>query len=433
MKHPHDTLFALPGIRCAEADLVAMVADLAQQHHVPGAQCALYAGGDVTSAHTGVQRHGRPAAMSGSAKVPIGSITKACTATVAMILVGDGDLELDEPAGAVLGTGSPADAVTLRQLLSHTSGLPSDPAADATTWSRALTGIEPVCAPGSRFSYSNVGYAVVGRMIETATGMSWRDAVDAILCLPAGIEPAFVGDPLGVAGHAASASSVRVVEQVLPPLLAPAGGLALSALDLVAFGRLHLGKPELLDVVTAGQMHGRVAGVDPFGLADGWALGLSVFDGDQGAEWLGHDGTADGTSCHLRIDQAGDCVLAVTTNAATGVDLWRSLVRELRLLGFPLPEPGFRNGRGASVPMPQGCAGTFRNGDIEYVVAADAHGVPCLTVDGDTFPELLVDADGVFSVREPATGRQADCGRFLLDRHGTVTALEVGGRVARRH
>lgn len=432
MRNLHDVLRGLPGMRCSTSDLSAVLADLVHRHHTPGAQFALYDGGDTTLVHTGVERYGYPAEMSNSSKVPVGSVTKACTATVAMILVGDGDLELDEPVSAVLGPVPHTDTLTLRRLLTHTSGLPSDPGADATTCARELAAVEPVCAPGAMFSYSNLGYAVVGAMIEAVTGMSWRDAVDTILCHPAGIEPAFVDEPLDVAGHVVSGSSVRVVEQILPPLLAPAGGLALSAADLVAFGRLHLGKPGLLDVVTASQMHTRTAGVEPFGIADGWALGLSVFDGDDGVEWLGHDGTADGTSCHLRIDQAGDRVLALTTNASRGADLWRSLVGELRSLGFPLAHPDSRVGRGDPVPMPPEYAGTYRNGGIEYVVAPDPHGVPCLTVDGEVFPELLVDRDGVCSVREPATGRQADCGRFLRDPHGVPAAFQVGGRVAWR-
>jgi CubicO group peptidase (beta-lactamase class C family) len=264
-------------------------------------------------------------------------------------------------------------------------------------------------------------------MIEAATGMSWRDAVDGILCRPAGIEPGFVDEPLDVTGHVVSASAVRAVMQVLPPLLTPAGALALSAADLVAFGRLHL------DTMVTSQMYDRVAGARPFGIADGWALGLSVFDSDEDVEWLGHDGAADGTSCHLRIDRSGGRVLALTTNATSGMDLWRSLVAELRSLGLPLPRPPALLGRGDPVPLPPAYAGTYRNGDAEYVVGPDARGVPCLTVDGEVFPELLVDSNGVFSIREPMSGEQADCGRFLLDPCGAVTALEAGGRVARRH
>ncbi|HKN99447.1 MAG TPA: serine hydrolase domain-containing protein [Pseudonocardiaceae bacterium] len=428
MRSPHDVLVRMS---CSAADLGARLAELANRHHVPGAQFAWYDGDDTIVVHTGVERHGRPVAMDASSKVPIGSITKACTATVAMMLVADGDLELDEPVSAVLGPVAHGDTLTLRHLLCHTSGLPSDPAADATTCSRELAKVAPVCAPGAMFSYSNFGYAVVGAMIEAATGMSWREAVDAVLCQPVGIEPAFVDEPLDVAGHVVSASSVRVVDQVLPPLLAPAGALALSAADLVTFGRLHLAEPEPLDATT--QMYTRVAGVQPFGIADGWTLGLSMFDSDKGVEWLGHDGAADGTSCHLRIDQAGGGVLALTTNATTGMDLWRSLVEELRSLGVPLARPRARLCRGDPVPLPPEYTGTYRNGDTEYVVAPDIHGVPCVTVDGEVFPELLVDSDGVFSVREPVSGQQADCGRFLLDPYGAVTALEAGGRVARRH
>ena len=106
---------------------------------------------------------------------PIGSITKPFTATVAMILVADGDLELDAPLGDYLSDldDELSDRLTLRHLLSHTSGLVSDVDLDATpgvTLRRYLADHcrrETLLLPsGTAFSYSNVGYTLTGDTSE---------------------------------------------------------------------------------------------------------------------------------------------------------------------------------------------------------------------------------------------------------------------------
>jgi CubicO group peptidase (beta-lactamase class C family) len=406
--------------------LHSVLAHLARRHRVPGAQLALLHRGEKTVVQTGLEHRDRRWPMRASSAVPVGSITKVATATVVMALAADDDLDLDEPAGDVLGATGLSGELTPRRLLSHTSGLPSDPADPAGSCLRQVRAAEPVCPPGTAFSYSNVGYALVGSLIEAVTGMSWREAVDSIVLQPLGIEPVHVGDAAAVAGHAHSG---RPVEQVLPPMLEPAGALALSAADLVELGRVHLGKPGLLDVVTAADMHRRVPVAEPYGLADGWGLGLAHFgDGDDG--WLGHDGTADGTSCHLRVDQAGECVVAFTANGAGGTELWRAVADELRHLGIALPHQRFRAPGACPVPVPAGDFGTYRNGAVDYTIRPDDAGA-CLVVDGEVFPELTRYDDATFTVRDPATGRAAPCGRFH-GAPGAATAVEIGGRRARR-
>ncbi|MEQ0563560.1 serine hydrolase domain-containing protein [Amycolatopsis sp. NEAU-NG30] len=404
--------------------LHAVLSHLTRRHRVPGAQLAVLHRGEKTVVQTGVERRDQP--MTAVSPVPIGSITKVATATVAMALAADDDLDLDEPAGDVLGVSGLPAWLTPRLLLSHTSGLPSDPADGAGSCLRQIRAAEPVCPPGTAFSYSNLGYALVGSLIEAVTGMTWREAVEAILLDPLGIEPAYVDSPATVSGHAHGG---RAVGQLLPPMLEPAGALALSAADLAELGRVHLGKPGILDVVTAADMHRRVPAARPYGLADGWGLGLAHF-GDGDDAWLGHDGTADGTACHLRIDQAGECVVAFTANGAGGTDLWHDLTDELRGLDFALPLPRFREPDARPVPMPAGDFATYRNGAIDYTIRPGDGGV-CLVVDGDVFPELTRYDDATFTVRDPATGRATPCGRF----HGTpgaATAVEIGGRLARR-
>ncbi len=417
--------------RVTAQQLHAVLGRAARRHRVPGAQLAVLRDGERVVVQTGVEDQDRGTPMTEDSAVPTGSVTKVATATVVMALVADDDLELDQPVADVLGVAGLSGALTPRRLLSHTSGLPSDPADPTAGCLREVREAVPVCPPGSAFSYSNLGYALVGAVIEAVTGMTWREAVEAIVLRPSKIEPVYAGSARGVSGHgrAAGPAGARPVEQVLPPMLEPAGALALSARDLVELGRIHLGKPGLLDVVTAADMHRLVPEADPFGLADGWGLGIAHF-GTGDDVWLGHDGTADGTSCHLRIDQAGACVVAFTANGAAGTDMWHEVAGDLRELGFDLPEQRFGKPGAQPVPVPDGDFGTYRNGAIDYTVRADGAGA-ALVVDGEVYPGLVLHDDGSFTVRDPATGRATPCGRFR-GAPGASTAVEIGGRLARR-
>ncbi len=180
--------------------------------------------------------------------------------------------------------------------------------------------VEHVCGrnlvqpPGTGFSYSNPGYIVAGRLIETVTGMSWSEAVESILLRPLGIEPAFVNPPGTIpsrrqvaTGHSVNTAvgRIRPVRQELVPAFAPAAALAVSAVDMVKLGLIHVGqgRPEVLPAAYARQMRRAVPRADPFGLADGWGPGLAVY-WHQPAEWVGHDGNAQ-RNLVLRADKSG--------------------------------------------------------------------------------------------------------------------------------
>ena len=124
----------------------------------------------------------------------IGSMTKAMTATLAAILVEDGSITWETTPVDVwpelATTIHPAFRnVTLRQWLSHTSGMKRDdefgPAADSAAgtltqkrraWAEHLLTRTPEGTAGV-FSYSNVGYMVAGAMIETRAGSPWETAL----------------------------------------------------------------------------------------------------------------------------------------------------------------------------------------------------------------------------------------------------------------
>ncbi|MYW16899.1 serine hydrolase, partial [Streptomyces sp. SID2955] len=377
--------------------------------------------------------------------VPLGSLTKPYTAALVMLLADDGDLDLDEPAAEHLPELSGTPAVTVRQLLSHTAGLPTGPDSDtaaATTTTRYLTAVctarDLLFAPGTDFSYSNAGYVAAGRLVETVTGMPWHEAVRALLLEPLGVLPAFIGDTSPVrpvaAGHAVNTATgkARPARQNLAPLEAPAGALLASALDLAAFGNALAGRSDLLPPAVAKEMRRPETAARPGALADGWGLGLALYQRD-GRVWCGHDGNAQGTSCHLRVDPESGVVVAFTGNAGGATALWRDLADDLvRVTGVRVPVGSRTTDRGRPVVLPE-CEGTYRNGTTTYRVAPGPDGAPALSVDGDLALPLVCYADLSCDLLDPATGRPEPGGRFHRDpATGRVDRVQISGRTARR-
>lgn len=433
--------------------MLSAFADLARKHQVPGAQLAIYRGGLTVAHETGELEFETGLRVTRDAAFPISSITKFFTATVAMILVADGDVDLDAPIREyVPEMGSLGATISLRQLLSHTSGLAESSGIEEKSSSSLrhyivehVCGRDLVQSPGMGFSYSNPGYIVTGRLIETVTGMSWSEAVESILLRPLGIEHAFVNPPGTIpprrqvaTGHSVNTAvgRIRPVRQELTPTFAPAGGLAVSAVDLVKLGLIHVGsgRPEVLPAAYARQMRQAVPCADPFGLADGWGPGLAVYR-HQPAEWVGHDGNANGTSCYVRINPADGWVVALTSNSNTGAGLWQEFQSELARAGVPINAPQIPAPGGPLAAPPRDCAGQYTNGDIQCTVKADSDGAVYLSADGQDFFRLTFYENLTFTFSAPdltALG-QASTGRFVRDpATGKIYGIHVGGRLASR-
>ncbi|MEU3556045.1 serine hydrolase domain-containing protein [Streptomyces fragilis] len=420
--------------------------ELARAHGVPGAQLAVHTGAEVIGVHTGTADAATGVPFTPDTVVPTGSVTKLCTAAAVAVLADDGDIDLDEPAAASLPELRAIPEVTVRHLLSHTSGLPTGPDSDTAAGLTAPRLLASVCsprdllfAPGSGFSYSNAGYVAAGRLVEEVTGMTWREAVRALLLEPLGIRPVLLQDPPSdrpvAAGHARNTASGRLVPvgQNLAAVEAPAGALLASALDLLAIGRALAGHSGALPPAAAEAMRRPAPGARPGALADGWGAGAALFRGED-RWWCGHDGNAQGTSCHLRVDPLSGVVVAFTGNASSATALWRDLAGELgALTGSVAPAAiGPGHGRGP-VPLPADCVGVYRNGTVEYQVGLDASGRPFLSVDGDAQLPLVCHSDLEFDLADPESGRRQPGGHFHRDPlTGTVDRVQVSGRTARR-
>lgn len=119
----------------------------------------------------------------------------------------------------------------------------------------ASAGVRPVGEPGRLFSYSNLGYLLAGRVLESVTGMDWREAARSFVLHPLGIAPGFLGTgpAEGQTGqhavHLPTSSVTPVDEPGLPKALVPAGALMTSAADLLRLASVHLTDegPEILE------------------------------------------------------------------------------------------------------------------------------------------------------------------------------------------
>src|SRR5579875_2370381 len=110
------------------------LATLVRKHRVPGVQLAIHHDGATAAAEVGELEARTGRHVTRDAVFPIGSITKCFTATVAMMLVADGDVDPDAPVGDyVPELGDLGTVLSLRHLLSHTSGLPDGAGLEAST------------------------------------------------------------------------------------------------------------------------------------------------------------------------------------------------------------------------------------------------------------------------------------------------------------
>jgi serine-type D-Ala-D-Ala carboxypeptidase/endopeptidase len=126
--------------------------------------------------------------------IPIASASKWLTSATLMTFVDEGRLVLDDPVARYLsGFTGAKHAITVRELLSHRSGLPypaceGDPSTTMAACVRSIArGGDPTSTPGSEFHYSGVGFVVAGRIIEKLSGTSFERAFEARIAHPLGM------------------------------------------------------------------------------------------------------------------------------------------------------------------------------------------------------------------------------------------------------
>ena len=176
----------------------------------PGAAAALVRGRDSDFMNLGVERPGG-APVTRDTVFQIASLTKPFTAIVILRLAEQGRLRLDDRASRWLDWLPPAYAeVTLRQLLSHISGVPRDlrrenvDEFDLGEFRRRFLAAEPSFAPGERWEYSNSGYTLLSLVAEQAGGRPFGRLLDDFIFRPLGMHHSRYRAPLVAASGRAS-------------------------------------------------------------------------------------------------------------------------------------------------------------------------------------------------------------------------------------
>lgn len=200
------------------------------------------------SAHGPSDREeGRP--IRPETRFDIGSIYKLFTSTAILRLVQDGHLALADPLGTHLdGFDAPvAERVTAEHLLRHRSGLGdylSHPAfeADPKRFRRPADYLplarrqELAFEPGTRGRYSNMGFVLLGAIIESVTGRDFHEVVDELVFLPAGMATAGpAGGPDAARRYHHMPDGWLRVDAEYPDIASPAGGGFATATDLQRF------------------------------------------------------------------------------------------------------------------------------------------------------------------------------------------------------
>ena len=227
---------------------------------IPGVAAAVWAGGQEYVKGFGVTNIDHPTPVDGDTVFRIGSTTKTFTGTAMMRLVGQGKVDLNAPVRRYLPDFAVADpavsaAVTVRQLLNHTSGWLGEDLQDfgrgddaVARYVASMTRLPQVTAPGTTFAYNNAGLVVAGRIIEVVTGSSYETAMQNLLLDPLQLSSThyFTDEIIGlnVAASHKVVDGKPVVDTgfwALPRSCNPTGALMSSARDQLRYARFHLG------------------------------------------------------------------------------------------------------------------------------------------------------------------------------------------------
>ena len=365
---------------------------LLREHGVPGAVFGTLDG--LTAAGVADMSTGEP--ITPDTRFAIGSLAKPMVAT-AVVRVG---LPLDDHVAARVPEleGVPwAERATLRDLLGNRSGLPlaselefGDFPGDVVL-SRFAAAVGSARTVGDFWSYANTGWVLLGRALETATGLPWEAAMREVVFEPLGLEQTtFL--PAAAASHH---HGLEPVAPWTPKALAPAGTTILStAADLLRFAVAHLDDPALAVLRT------EPSGVRIHGWLDDWCLGWARVD-----SMFGWDGLITGQRSVLRFAPDRRTASVLLTNGSAGRRVYRALYGALPLEPTAAPDDLSRYAGTYAWPdrvwtvtatgdrlVLEGDGETYDARPLDtrtFVVDADDPDNPCVTFDGDVLYLML--------------------------------------------
>ncbi len=418
------------------------LAAVAARHHVPGAALGILrvrAGraDELVEAAFGVLNKDTGVEVTTDTVFQIGSITKVWTTTVLMQLIDEGVVSLDTPVVEVIPELKLADPdvtkqVTIRHLLTHTSGIDGDVFTDTGRGDdcveKYVAGLDEVAQNhplGATWSYCNSGFVLAGRVIEKLTGGTWDKAVRDRIFAPLGLEHSITLPEEALLYRAAvghvtegAAEPSRAPVWMLPRSLGPAGLIGSTVGDVLSFARMHLTDgvgpdgTRVLDAASAVAMRQLQTELpDKYTLGDSWGIGWIRFGWD-GRRLIGHDGNTIGQSAFLRLLPDEGLAVALLTNGGHARDLYEDLYHEIfaELADVDMPRPLGPPAAPVSVDA-QPHVGTYeRAGARLEVLIGDAGPILRTTVTGPMaaivaeptteYPMVAIEQN-LFVIREP--------------------------------
>ena len=350
--------------------LQSRLSELIAQHKVPGAAVGVLKDGEATEAAAGVINLDTGVEATTDTLWQIGSMSKVWTTTVIMQLADEGKLDIDKPVQTYLPGFKVADpevsaTVTLRQLLSHTSGIDGDHFQDFGRGDDCLERYVDACASlnqthplGKTMSYCNTGFSIAGRIIEVLTDQVWDVAMRERLFAPLGLthtntlpeEALLFRTAVGHISLNPGDPPTRAPMWVLPRVCGPMGLINSTVADVLTFAKMHLdgGKaPDGMQVLSESSVKAmqepQVKVPDPHTLGSHWGVGWILFDWG-GRKLYGHDGNTIGQSAYLRVAPDANIAITLLTNGGEAHQVYEELYRELfdelagiRVPAFPAP------------------------------------------------------------------------------------------------
>jgi len=391
-----------------------LLAETARRHHVPG----IVAG--VLSVDRSTGRENRFVARTGVTNIrtgvendrdtvcQIGSITKVVTTTMIMQLREEGKLDLDTPVLELLPgveLDSPyADQLTVKHLITHTSGLDGDLFTDTgrgddcvEKYVATLKTAEALFAPSTGWSYCNSGFVLAGRIIEVLDGRTWDASLRARITERLGLDT-FLTLPEEVMSHRFQHGHVRApgTSAWLPaPVtsitrsMGPAGLISSTVDDLLSFGGAFLrggdatGGARLLTEESVDLMTQAHWTLDPAAaaMAPEWGLGW-MRDDWNGHRMYWHGGTTIGNNAWLQVLPDDGLVFVVFCNGGVApyaaAEVYEAFAREF---ADAVPTSTRRpSGAAAEVTIDDSRLGTYGDASTSLVVERTDDGVQATVI-----------------------------------------------------
>jgi len=319
------------------AAIAPIVEPLLAEAHVPGVVVALVRGSDLVLLEPfGLREVASKSPMRAEDLFQIGSCTKTFTAALLTQAAAKGELGLDDALAQWLDGSRELPEwchdVTLRQIATHTSGLPRDApnrrnvpdspsVAEPYSIEELYAGLpatRPIAAPGARWSYSNLGFGLLGHVLERATGKRYEELLRERVLAPLGMTDSGIQPSADQEARLAPGYWSGDHELVPRPRwrfgeVCAAGGLFSSARDLARYvsALLAQGDAGPFSDATRAVLFTPVADIQP---GRRMAVGWFVDRPSEGPEVVGHGGEVDSYSSALALRLDAHLGLIVLAN-----------------------------------------------------------------------------------------------------------------------